>query len=613
MCGIFGIFKNHEINSSDKAYARDAAEMMHHRGPDYTGYFSDENCMLCHKRLSIIDLSEQANQPMKSRCGRYVIIYNGELYNYPEIRDELIKKGIGFKTRSDTEVVLNALIFWGIGALKKFNGMFALCLYDMLENKTYLARDHVGMKPLYYSYQNDILVFGSQYDQIVKYPEFHKHEIDYQSLTLYLSFGYFSHPGTLFKNIHALKPGTCLVFSTEEREKKETFFDIDGMDFPDDKEIPSDEDLLASFDCAVRRHMISDVKLGTFLSGGLDSPIVTYLTRKYSDSGLDAFTVANYGTDNDESGQAAQYGKRLSLRHHLIDSRKPDIFSTLKSYTEAYSEPFGDYSGLPSVLVAEAAKERGIKVLLTGDGADELFFGYTRIASRMKASAYYYLPQIIRRIINRFYRIPSVTMKNLRDMTRFMEQGWADENILPYYKRDFEVFADYFYPKKVKVSEYDIWLKKIFLKRYFQCMVNKIDRATMLHSVEARIPFMDKEFLKVALRYRAKDCYDDGFRNYKKPLRNIHRKLYPAIEPQDRKMGFGIPLADWLQSDINAWAINLARKETDITQVINFEPLCKDLENRSIKHPVFAWSILYLQIWYLRYMENRDYDEIFEL
>lgn len=607
MCGIFGIWSEGHLDGADRSYALKASDFMKNRGPDASGQYVHPSCILMHRRLAILDLDTSANQPMYSDDERCVLVYNGELYNYLELRKNLESHGYQFRTNGDTEVVLKMLIHYREEAFSQFNGMYALAFFDKTEHTLLLARDHVGMKPLYYAEVGKKLIFGSQFDQLVKYPAFSHFPINPQGLSEFVSFGYTSWPNTITAGIRIVPPGSFLIRKIGSIQIEKHFDLLEQSNFCSSR-IPTEVELYGSLQQAVKRHLISDVSVGTFLSGGIDSGLINGLVANTIGNNFTAYTVGNIGSIDDESQSASNIALALGVNHHIIDSSGVNVKSLLKQYVLAYNEPFGDFSGLPSSLVAQTAQTQGIKVLLTGDGADELFLGYSRLWPRIDAAKYMLLPLWFRKALRKFYPLSGLTAKNVYEMTYRMEQGCDDDLLRNYFPN--KLPANWF-EKLPYTGEYDKWLRIVLIERYYQCMALKIDRATMLHSIEARIPFMDKEFLKIALCYRAKDCLG-SINEYKRPLRNMYRSMYPNIPPPIRKIGFGIPLMTWLSADLNAWALRITQLQTPFGEWIDWRPLQNELKQGKLSHSVLTWSLLYLQLWYLYYVDGKSLDELFE-
>src|SRR5215471_11976912 len=377
MCGILGqiTFSSRGRPVQREEISPRLIALMARRGPDDEGFWSDgRQCVLAFRRLAILDLSGNAHQPMLTPDGRYALVYNGEVYNFRELRRELEQRGVQFHSKGDTEVVLHALAHWGNRALDRFNGMFALGFYDTLERRLILARDHAGIKPLYYMLTPEGLVFASQYDQIIAHGWARHLGVSPEALALYLRLGYIPAPYALLEDTYMLEPGSWLEVSGENRVRHGQFFEFS---FPEPNLRGEDafEAVDAAVTSAVRRQLVSDVPLGTFLSGGIDSPLVTAKMRAVSNGTVRAFTIGTSGDHLDESADAAAYAHEIGVEHVVEHVTSDTPLQMLDDVVAACGEPFADYSIFPTMLVSRLARQQ-VKVMLSGDGGDELFWGY---------------------------------------------------------------------------------------------------------------------------------------------------------------------------------------------------------------------------------------------
>src|SRR3989337_736529 len=397
MCGIVGLCSLNK--RTDKTVLTSMRDALTHRGPDDAGIYFDQECNvgLGHRRLSVLDLSSFGHQPMSNDNGSIWITYNGEVYNYREIREELIKKGYNFKSDSDTEVVIKAYEEWGIDCVHKFIGMFALAIWDRREKKLYLLRDRVGVKPLYYYYKEGLFLFASELKALMKHPDFSK-EVNYSVLSLYLRYGYIPAPFTIFQNTYKLKPGHYLCFSNNDvRELK--YWDI--VDFYLQEPINTSEDevveelenlLIDSF----KYRLVSDVPVGVFLSGGIDSTTVTALLQKNINTQLKTFSIGFYEDRFNEAKWSKKIANYLETDHTEYYLSVKEAFSIIEKLPEIYDEPFGDSSGIPTYLVSRLARQ-DVTVTLSADGGDELFCGYNRYKSVIYLNRWFLrLPRYIR-------------------------------------------------------------------------------------------------------------------------------------------------------------------------------------------------------------------------
>src|SRR3989337_1864962 len=415
MCGIVGLCSLNK--RTDKTVLTSMRDALTHRGPDDAGIYFDQECNvgLGHRRLSVLDLSSFGHQPMSNDNGSIWITYNGEVYNYREIREELIKKGYNFKSDSDTEVVIKAYEEWGIDCVHKFIGMFALAIWDRREKKLYLLRDRVGVKPLYYYYKDGLFLFASELKALMKHPDFSK-EVNYSVLSIYLRYGYIPAPFTIFQNTYKLKPGHYLCFSNNDvRELK--YWDI--VDFYLQEPINTSEDevveelenlLIDSF----KYRLVSDVPVGVFLSGGIDSSTLTALLQKNISTQLKTFSIGFYDDRFDEAKWSKKIANYLETDHTEYYLSVKEAFSIIEKLPEIYDEPFGDSSGIPTYLVSRLARQ-DVTVTLSADGGDELFCGYNHYRSIIYLNRLFLrIPKYIRDlIIEAIYTISPIRVDSI--------------------------------------------------------------------------------------------------------------------------------------------------------------------------------------------------------
>ncbi|MEW5946032.1 MAG: asparagine synthase (glutamine-hydrolyzing), partial [bacterium] len=398
MCGIAGIWTPDAAGSAPdlRALAETMARTLAHRGPDDHGAWSDtsDGVALAHRRLSIIDLSPLGAQPMISSDGRFVIVYNGEVYNFPELRAELESKGHVFRGRSDTEVLLTSFMEWGVEAsIGRFVGMFAFALWDRARRELHLARDPLGIKPLYYGWAGGAFLFASEMKAICAHPGFTR-ELNTGAVPLYFHFGYVPSPHSIYRGIAALRPGCLLKIDPEALRRREPRLipywsakDVVEKALSDPfpgAETDAARELERLLRRSVRSHMISDVPVGVFLSGGVDSSLVAALAVAESGAGVKTFTVGFEERRYNEAAEASAVARRLGTAHTEMYASSRDALDVVPRLPEMYDEPFGDSSQIPTFLVSRLTRKH-VTVVLSGDGGDELFFGYGMYPSVMKA------------------------------------------------------------------------------------------------------------------------------------------------------------------------------------------------------------------------------------
>ena len=607
MCGICGSLSFTQLADQDASATMQMVDLMKRRGPDDEGFWTDGiSCALGFRRLAILDLSSTGHQPMTSSDGRYALVYNGEVYNFRELREEIQQRGIAFRSSGDTEVVLNALALWGKGALDRFNGMFAFAFYDAIEKRLLLARDHAGIKPLYYLLTAEGLVFASQYDQIMAHPWAKGLSITKDGLALYLRLGYIPAPYALLKDTYMLEPGAWLEVNREGQVKRGKFFEFPIFQEPDLRGAEAYEAVDAAITRAVRRHLVSDVPLGTFLSGGIDSPLVAAKAKAANNGPVRSFTIGTGGDEFDESRDAKAYAQEIGV-NHVVEHATPKLaLEMLDDVVSSCGEPFADYSVFPTMLIARLAR-RHVKVILSGDGGDELFWGYpSRFVPVLKHVRDFTYPYWFRmalwgmgRLLRNGY--PDLRYREIGDCylvkhTRIYENdlsGIFPE--LPQWPADFDLFA-YSGSETDKTAQ---WLRWNEFVGHLTMVLLKVDRASMYHSLEVRVPLLDREVIDVASRVDWRSCLDLHRNLGKLPLRHsLARHVHFQVQT---KRGFEVPMNAWLRGplkDIFRQSV-MERKEL-LGMPVNREKLHLMFQQHIHNHTDYArslWSLLSLALW----------------
>ena len=370
MCGIVGFISN-SFNKNDLVKMTDA---LSHRGPDASDYYFDQHkgIALSHRRLSIIDLSDNANQPMYSHCGRYVMVYNGEIYNFKEIANRL--KKTNWKTSSDSEVVLEAFVKWGIDFVHQLNGMFAIAIYDKEDEKLFLLRDRMGIKPLYYFYNKKDLIFSSELKAICAVKK--NLDINNNAIYAYLHLGYIPGDKTIYNDTFKLNQGSLLIYQKEGITKEYYWKTANKTSKNVNRNLVKvKKELKLLLQESIEKRLISDVPIGTFLSGGIDSSIVTAVAQEVNNSPINTFSIGFDDNKHNESIHAKKVANYLGTNHNEFILNEQDAINEIENIMDHFDEPFADSSALPTMLVSKMAK-RHVTVCLSGDGGDELFMGY---------------------------------------------------------------------------------------------------------------------------------------------------------------------------------------------------------------------------------------------
>jgi asparagine synthase (glutamine-hydrolysing) len=563
MCGINGLFTvdNTSGQPGFGAAVQRMTSLMVRRGPDDEGFWADPDghLYLGFRRLAILDTSPAGHQPMISTDGRSIIVFNGEIYNFLELRHELEQAGVRFRSRSDTEVLLEALSHWGPDAVSRLNGMFAFAWYDMHERRLVLARDHAGIKPLYYFVHpaGRGLAFASQFNALLHTPWGQPGDLRLDVLKLFMRLHHIPPPYGLLQNTYQLEPGHLLLVKHDGTVEKRSWWKLPRNQDPKLRPEAALEALAEATEAAVRRQRIADVPLGVFLSGGVDSPIVTAVARKQTGPSLKAFTIGNPGWRQDESEAARTYARHLDVDHWIHPVTGQEALAAVQDVITAQHEPFADFSILPTLLVSRFARSL-VTVGLSGDGGDELFFGYERPLSLLRngsdfrwpwpvrialyaAGKYRLRPQRSETIISRtpghyYFEVNSrLAEEDLRSFA-------PDLDSLP---TDFNLYAFDGYQDLRHLANYSRWVE--FYGQMQRCL-KKVDMASMHHSLEVRVPLLDRDVIDVSLQMDPFDCTRNGTR--KAPLRDLLARYVPAEIIPKAKRGFAVPLGDWLRGPL---------------------------------------------------------------
>ncbi len=583
MCGIVGVLSYQGDAEASRGHVRRAMDLMARRGPDDAGLWTDERaCVLGFRRLSILDLSAAGNQPMLTSDGRFALVFNGELYNFRELRRTLEHRGIAFRSTGDAEVVLYALAEYGVEALAQFNGMFALAFYDTAARRLLLARDHAGIKPLYVLHDRDGVLFASQYDQILSHPWARARGVNAEALGLYLRIGYIPPPFGMIDGTEAVEPGRWLSVAADGCLSRGRYFELSRLRAPDLSGAAAHEAVDAAVGAAVRRQLVSDVPVGVLLSGGIDSPLVASKAREVMDTPLPAFTLGTDGGKHDESAAAGRYAAALGLRHVVRHIRSAEILGLLDDVVAASTEPHDDYSIFPMLVVSRLAREQ-VTVVLSGDGGDDLFWGYpARMLQPLSAPAAETGATQLRR--------------HMFVAPRGLEALFPS---LPPLPRELPLFAF----AGGDVDEVAQWLRWNEYSAHLGRVLQKVDRASMHHSLEVRVPLLDREVVETAARIDWRSCVDLGRGIGKLPLRAALRRHVPF--QSEAKRGFTVPMADWLRGPLRSLFRDMVLSRGELMGI----PLDRtELTRVSRRHrwriessTWLLWRLLSLALWETRH------------
>jgi asparagine synthase (glutamine-hydrolysing) len=608
-------------------------DVLYHRGPDDSGYFYEENgyvqIALGHRRLSILDLSTHGHQPMSFE--HLDIVFNGEVYNFKEIKKELLELGYGFYSDSDTEVILKSYHQWGIKAVDRFNGMFAITIYDKKSNKLIFIRDRAGVKPFYYYKKDSLILFSSELKSFHKHPNFQK-EINKNSLSLYLQFGYIPEPHSIFKNCYKLKAGHYIEIDLKSQKFEEKkywdvvdFYNKPKLDISQDEAIEKTEDLLKS---SFEYRMVSDVPVGVFLSGGYDSSVVTAILQNQRSEKLNTFTIGFKEKGFDEAPYAKQVAKYLGTNHTEYYCTQKDALEIIPKLCEMYDEPFGDSSAIPTTLVSQLARKY-VTVSLSADGGDEIFAGYSKYTTTMQYfNKFNSVPNSIKSIVS--FGMDNINPKHIPILNKTYNFATRYEKINAILKAKNSVEAmkytsEYFTKKErdkllkvgfddlktnfdINVANTNDEINQMLAIDYKTYMVDdiltKVDRATMSVSLEGREPLLDYRLIEFVSQLPSNLKYKNGDKKWL--LKQITHKYLPKKMMDRPKQGFGVPLTEWFRDELKEYfMVYLDEKRIEKEGLFDSKEIVKLRDSYLLgnkENVQKLWFLLMFEMWYEKWM-----------
>ncbi|MEQ9376313.1 MAG: asparagine synthase (glutamine-hydrolyzing) [Imperialibacter sp.] len=633
MCGITGIKAFNEVGRINMIHLAAATESLAKRGPDNQGLFYDHFVGLGHRRLSIIDVSESAHQPMSDASGRYQIVFNGEIFNYKQLRKGLQEKGVSFQTESDTEVLLQLYILFGKKALNHLNGFFSFAIFDVVDGSLFIARDRLGIKPLYYYHDEDKLIFASEMKAIMRYGI--QKELSFESLLTYLQLNYIPAPLTILKGVHKLPPGHFIECKKNEVTVEQWYkvpFEASrtvGRHSYSDKQ----RELRELLTGAVKQRLVADVPLGTFLSGGTDSSVIAGIASKLH-PGIHSFSIG-YKDDPffDETEYAELVARHFNTQHHVFKLSNDDLLNHLDGMISYIDEPFADSSALPVYILSEETRKH-VTVALSGDGADELFGGYNKHLAWQKSVNSSFSNVMAKRLLPLWKSLPasrsSVLGNKVRQLSKYGEglklsaedRYWrwasymAESQALGYLSQSAkeELVMDTYLGHKGdwllplhKSSSLNSFLLADTQLVLPDDMLTKVDRMSMANALEVRVPFLDHRVVDFAFGLPESFKIHNGTR--KRILQDAFKDFLPQKLYNRPKKGFEVPLLKWMQNEMKSTLDSIVFNEDKLNEQGIFCPQQLVLLRQQLhsNNPGDAhattWALYVFQKWWENYFK----------
>jgi asparagine synthase (glutamine-hydrolysing) len=615
MCGIVGMVAAPGRRPPQSLVGKAMNDAIRHRGPDDEGLYCDDQALIAMRRLSIIDLAT-GHQPMQSEDGQVHIVFNGEIYNYRELRAELVARGHRFVTQSDTEVILRAYLEYGVDCFPKLDGMYAIALWDRRTKTLLLARDRFGEKPLFYSDDGERIVFASELKSLLQVPGFER-RIDHDAVAAYVTFGYVPNPGSIFADVKKLPPAHYLAYR-DGRAEIRRFWSLEWKDEKplDDRE--AEDALAAKLDEAVRSRLVADVPFGAFLSGGLDSSVVVALMSRHLSQPVQTFSIGFGEKEFNELSDARRVADHIGTEHHELVV-EPDAVALLQDLVWYLDEPFADASAVPTYLVSKLARAK-VKMALTGDGGDEAFAGYDRYLRYLKLqslgaakplaafaadAAGHVLPgergYRLRRIAKRLREpFPQSYLSGVALISPELSASLLGARAASGYgglSLDAKALA--------KLGDLDRIVAIDFASYLPDDILVKLDRMAMANSLEGRSPLLDPRVVEFAVNLPVSQRIRDG--RGKHLLRRVASRWLPPDVLAKPKQGFGIPLAQWFRGPLRELAedtlASRAFRERALIDVATARRCLDDHLARRADYGEVLWVILSLELWNRRFLD----------
>ena len=556
MCGIFGQINQPDFSEND---FRAILQSGRHRGPDHTGYAATGNMQFGFNRLSVLDITETGHQPMYSPQKKFIIVFNGEIYNYEDIRKAL--PALHYRGTGDTEVITHALDVWGVDkTIETLDGMFAIAVYELSSQCLYLARDFAGIKPLFFAQKGKAVVFASEYSQVMQHPLFRNNSVNEQALRLYLEQQFIPAPLGLHEGTGAVRPGEIIKFDEHGNRSYKRYWELPLHDAHTVNNSNEAEQYIAeTLDCCVQSQLVADVPVGAFLSGGIDSALICANAVKHKKD-LQVFTIGSDSPMHDESIRAAESAGLLHVKQNIWTLDAGEMMKYWHEAVACIHEPFADFSILPTYLVSKLARKH-VTVALSGDGGDELFFGYERFHSVSVNTRFMHLPLWMRKGIYGFDKYISNKKKynaNLiassqaqahRQLHSRFAYKWLEQIAPAAAHADLpEAFDAYQYADATDERQLMCCMRRAEFYGMMQKTLRKVDMASMQNSLEVRVPFLQKKFIEASLKIDPALSYGGGKK--KQMLKNLLKTELPALKDDNIKRGFTVQLGKWIKETL---------------------------------------------------------------
>lgn len=630
MCGFIGFSSSFNFLKY-KSRLKRASELIVHRGPDAEGLFFSENSKIgfAHRRLSIIDIDSRSNQPFISDCGRFSIVYNGEIYNFSAIKSLLLKKGYKFKTHSDTEVLLYAYIEYGKKILLKLNGIFAFAIYDSFSDSLFIARDRFGIKPLYYFQDKDEIVFSSEIKPI-SYLIGKKNKINKKALFFHTKYIFNPLNETIFSGIKKLDPGYLINISTNNQLNVEQWYKPSFKKNSNYSYTDALKKFEKIFKDSIHSQLITDVKLGAFLSGGLDSSSIVYFMREEIDK-FPLYTIdTNFSNEDgfvDDLPYAIKLAKKFKLELNIIKIKPDDFIADLEKIVEYIEEPLADPAALNTFHICKKAKKDSVKVLLSGTGGDDILAGYRRHFSMKYFDTFNLFFKLLNFNNNKFFKSSNSFFRRLNKFQDIYDPdvnqritnyfNWTDDKLLK------NIFADNVY-SKIFSKDFDSNILKTYLNNHFPnlsqldkqlCLEQRFflndhnllytDRMSMANNIEIRVPFLNHDLVNFT------NSIDDKFKinsfKTKYILKEFMKDKLPDYIVNRKKTGFGLPIRSWIKKEfrpiINEYLSEKNIKQQGIFNYNGIRDVIKDNQSGLRDSSYLIFSLIFFQIWYKKFFE----------